>query len=198
MSMNDYGRASQGLTLIELMVVVVVLGVLAALIGPSFTRIVQDQRIKSINAQLVTDIQYARGEAATRNQHVRITFRKNTALSCYTLYTYTPDTNINQCNCLSATPCSAAGLTEIRTAQIPADSGVTVWPLDIRREFAVDSRNGGMFRPPSDALFVPALVQFEIETYIDSSRKLKTVVGLSGRPTVCKPAGSTLSAPACS
>lgn len=196
--MRPTGHHCRGFTLIELMVVVAIVGFVLVLVAPSFSRLIQEQRLRSINTQLVTDLQFARAEAAARNRHVRVTFRKDASQSCYTIYTYA-EASTARCDCLNPAPCNGAlGLTAIRTVSVPSDSAVTVWPTDLLREFAIDSRNGGMFRPPSDALFVPALTTFEIETYIDASRKLKTIVGLSGRPTICKPAGSTLSAPACS
>ena len=51
---------ARGLTIIELMVVVVLLGVLVALAAPSMRGLISVQRVRGVNAELVTDLQYAR------------------------------------------------------------------------------------------------------------------------------------------
>mgnify|MGYP003435327453 CR=1 FL=1 len=58
--------SARGLTIIELMIVVAVLGVLIALVAPSMRGMISTQRVRGVNAGLVTDLQYARGEAARR------------------------------------------------------------------------------------------------------------------------------------
>ncbi len=55
---------SNGLTLIELMIVLSVLATLIVLTAPSFKRMIDVQRLRSINSALVTDLQFARSEAA--------------------------------------------------------------------------------------------------------------------------------------
>ena len=64
-----------GFSLIEALVAVAVLGILLALVGPSFKDYLLVQRLKSINAQLVTDLNFARSEAVTRNNFARVVFR---------------------------------------------------------------------------------------------------------------------------
>lgn len=187
---------ARGFTLIEMMVVVALVAVIASLVAPSFQKVIQKQRVQSITSQLVTDIQYGRSEAATRNNHVKFTFKKTSAMSCYTIYTY-PEASVAKCDCTLATPCVAAGTVELRTVRILPDTAVQLVAQDALKEFALDSRNGGMFRPPSDALLIPSLNEFAIDTSVDTLRKLRTIVSLGGRPSVCAPTGSTMSAPAC-
>lgn len=67
-----HGRSS-GFTLIELMVVIAVLGVLAALAGPSFSSFISAQRIRNASFDLVSDLLLARSEALTRQTAVVIT-----------------------------------------------------------------------------------------------------------------------------
>ena len=193
--MNRASLERSGFTLVELMVVVAVAGVLIALVGPSFQRMIEVQRVQSINSQLVTDLQSARSEAVSRNARVRITFRNDSTQSCYTLYTYT--SNATRCNCLATPACTLAGLTEIRTVSVRRDTGVSVVPgPGLPIEFAFEPVTGALYKIPTD-FFSPPLTQYLTLTSIDSQRALRTVVGLSGRPTVCAPAGSTIRATPC-
>lgn len=65
------GRQS-GFTLIELMVTVSVLAVLAGLAIPSFTRIINSNRIGSQANDMVATLQYARSEALRSNRRVTV------------------------------------------------------------------------------------------------------------------------------
>ncbi len=58
--------ASRGLTLIETMVVIAVLGILLALAAPSFRDFIATQRLKGAANELVSDMVYARSEALAR------------------------------------------------------------------------------------------------------------------------------------
>ncbi|MBK8529564.1 MAG: GspH/FimT family protein [Rubrivivax sp.] len=90
---------------------------------------IESQRLQSINSQLVTDLQFARSESATRNAYVRVTFRSNASGTCYSLYTYT--NNATQCDCRNATPCTAAGLVEIKTVQVKIHQGSGSAPKEV-------------------------------------------------------------------
>jgi type IV fimbrial biogenesis protein FimT len=56
-------HSSAGFTAIELMVVVSILGVLAALAGPSFTPLIERWRVRSAAEDLISTLYYARSEA---------------------------------------------------------------------------------------------------------------------------------------
>lgn len=59
-------REHQGFTTIELMVVVAILGILAALAAPSFTTLVQNWRIRQISDDVAFSFAFARSEAIRR------------------------------------------------------------------------------------------------------------------------------------
>jgi len=186
---------SRGFTLVELMVVVALTVIVITLAAPSFQRMIESQRLQSINSQLVTDLQLARSESATRNAYVRVTFRSNASGTCYSLYTYT--NNATQCDCRNATPCTAAGLVEIKTVQVKSDTKVQVRPQGGQPiEFAFEPITGALYKVPTDFIS-PPLTQYTIRTFIDSERALNTIVGLAGRPSVCAPAGSKMQVQAC-
>ena len=61
-----------GFTAIELMVVVAILAILAALAGPSFTPLIERWRVRSATESLVSSLYFARSEAIKRGGNVAI------------------------------------------------------------------------------------------------------------------------------
>lgn len=200
--------SSRGFTLIELLIVVAVVAVLLTLVAPSIRDMVLIQRLKSIHSQLVTDIQFARSDAVARGRLVSIAFRPGTStdsMSCYTILTDNvsdnsiPKTPSDRCDCRqpAGSRCTANGTTEIRTTQIPRDLGLLLsLPEGQATRFAFDPVTGGLVLATNES-GAPSGDNFIITTAVDSSRSLSAVVGLSGRPSVCKPSGSILSEPEC-
>ena len=65
---------SAGLTLIELMIVIVITAILTALAVPSFSVTLDNQRISSAAEVMLNDLRWARAETIKRNKKVRVTF----------------------------------------------------------------------------------------------------------------------------
>ena len=70
-------RLPRGFTAIELMVVVAIVAILAALAGPSFRDLIDGWRVRSATEQITSSIYYARSEAIKRGG--RVSVRKNCA-----------------------------------------------------------------------------------------------------------------------
>ena len=65
-------RASGGFTLVELVTVVVIVGVIAALAAPSMAELIRSQRIKGAASDLMETLVFARSEAVKRNANVTV------------------------------------------------------------------------------------------------------------------------------
>lgn len=195
-------RRVRGFTMVELLVVVAVLGVLLTLAAPSFSEFTKMQRMKSINAQVITDIQYARTEAVSRNVPVHLRFQPATStveMSCYVLYTTNANPVPPRCDCRAAEGlrCTNAATAEIRTVQVPTSLSVLISATGNDADnFSFDPRTGGMLYGAVDYTG-PTPAEYLVDVYIDSPRKLRDKVNLSGRVQACKPSGSTVPGAAC-
>lgn len=192
-------QAVRGLTLIELMVVVSILGGLVLLVAPSFRDMILIQRLRGINAQVTTDLQFARSEAVARSRVTRITLGSDANQTCYVIYV--AESGAQRCNCTlgagSACPAGAAW-SEIRTVSVPRSSGVTLaWPLGQGTSFGYSHITGGLVSLPTDD-DPAALNLVQIDARVDDDRRLRNVVTQSGRPTVCAPNAVRMQVAACS
>jgi type IV fimbrial biogenesis protein FimT len=67
-------RPHSGVTLIELMIVIVITGILLAIALPSFRDSLDRNRLRSITDTLYEDLQFAKSEAIKRNQQITVDF----------------------------------------------------------------------------------------------------------------------------
>lgn len=184
----------RGFTMIELMIAIGLIGILLAIAGPSFRDYIVTQRLKAVTAQLVTDLQYARSESASRSRRVFVHFQTGSgALHCYTIYVDQTDRS-DQCDCTQA-PGSACGTAtrELRTVQLTSTDAVRLaLPGDQPTSMSFDPLSGGVYVAPSEGIVTPPN-PYQVATSVDASRKLQVVVSLGGQPAVCLPTGATLS-----
>lgn len=191
---------SRGLTLVELMVVVALLGVLLALGAPSLFDYIRVQRLKSISAQFGTDVQYARSQAVAHGLRSFVLFpAAGSAVSCYTIYELRPGADATKlyCDCTrgAGQACPNPVSVELRTVALPGDGGVHLKLPAGDRGFGFDPLTGGLLTHSSDWLPEP-LNAFVVNAELDASRSLRTTIGRAGRPTVCASQAS-LGAAAC-
>jgi type II secretion system protein H len=66
-----------GFTLVELAIIFLVIGLIAAVAVPSFRQFTERSRVDGTAQELIMDIQYARSLAVSRNQTYQIQFQAN-------------------------------------------------------------------------------------------------------------------------
>ena len=72
MSSRSSLRYSRGMTLIELMIVIIILAVVIAIAAPSFTQVIKTNRMRTETNKLVAALNYAKSEAVKRNTVVTL------------------------------------------------------------------------------------------------------------------------------
>jgi len=69
--MLSRARSQRGVTLIEVMVVIAIIGLLLALVAPSITQWLRNTQVRNVTSSLQAGLQRARSEAIRRNEAVR-------------------------------------------------------------------------------------------------------------------------------
>jgi type IV fimbrial biogenesis protein FimT len=199
-------RAPQrALTLLETMAVIAVMGILIALVAPSMREMIGMQRLRSISAELVTDFQYARSEAVSRNQFVGVLVRNTSpTMSCYTVFA----SSVNPLSFTSLDPtacdCSApAGSVctgtqrELRTVQVPRSLYIELRTSPLQPTWMAFDPVTGAIQLPGSGTATFIATAFCVDVMRDTVGRVRAMVGLAGRSSVCTPDGSVRGLEAC-
>lgn len=73
-----------GVTMVELLIVLTIAAILAAMAAPSFSDFIANTRLTSTMSQLTGDLNRARSEAIKRNQRVLVCIRNTAGTDCTT------------------------------------------------------------------------------------------------------------------
>ena len=177
----------RGLTLVELLVAVVVLGVLAGLAVPSLNTFIMRKRVDIAANELMADLRLARSMTMQSNAMVRLTFNSSAAGTCYTVST--GGSQLGSCNCnngmgSSCTAPSGAAPTEIKTVTLPAARGVSITPTS-----SVLAFNG--------LSSLPTVANFSADVTGTAGGQLRVSVSPVALSRICAVSGQT-GYPACS
>lgn len=176
-------RRGRGFTLIEMLITISLMGIVIALVAPSMRDLIATQRVRSINSELVTDLQFARTEAVRRGFNVFVEFRSVPGRTCYTI-----KVGGAVCNCLRG-PGLACNFAEdeIRTVVLPRQLNVSLAASSSAANVLLFSNENGRANPPD----------FRVDVVSTQRGALRTVTNAAGRPAVCSPDGSITQVPRC-
>lgn len=173
------GRPPQGVTLIEMMVVVALVGLLLALAAPSIRELLATQRLLGIHGELITDLQHARSEAVRRRRPLRLEFAGDGSLSCYVMYV--DSFGVGDCDCTRPPGSACSGqFEELKTVHVPRSTQVSM---------AASSARAGPVWWDKDTGFLGS-GEATIELASTVRGRLRVTVNALGRPSTCSPDGS--------
>lgn len=152
-------KQGSGFTLIELMIAVAIVGILASLAVPSFSKMIERNRLKEAVESLKSDLMFARTEAIKQSTNIQVSLAIDGSSWCYGI----DDDN-------TACDCSTAGDCVLKTIDGSQFKGTA---LDADDNFTFDFRRGTSFAGGS--------------TLSTSNYSARVRVSNGGRVRVCSP-----------
>lgn len=163
-----------GMTLIEVIIVIGILGILASLAIPSYQGFHERYRLEGYAMALVTDIHYVRSESVAQNRGLRISFGTDAGGTCYLIHSG----NATSCSCSSD---GTAQCTD--TTNSIQKSVALATSLGIRLQSNVTS----ILFDPSRGTTTPT---GSITFIGQSGNSIRQVVNIMGRTWTCSPQGT--------
>lgn len=206
-------RATAGFSLIEMLVAITIVGLLLMLVAPSFSGMMDRQRLRGTNDQLVTDLQLMRTEAVSRQEVAGISFGSNASMTCYVVHTCGGVAAADcGCDCTQATPETRClyPRREVKLVRLLRSDKVEVQSIAVGS--ATSTAERVTIEPSTGALYAyfpvvlsgptpSAMPEFWTQTSLTSSAaaegSLQIRLGALGRPSVCAPGGLVSGPPAC-
>lgn len=168
----------RGFTLVELMTVLAVIGVLAALGLPNYRIWIENTKIRTAAESIQTGLQKARVEAIKRNVRVQFVLGANSAWTV---------------SCVTAAQCPdlAGGVVETRNANDGSSANITVTATPAGSTTIVFTNLGTVSPASAIAPVVPVpFTQLEFDNSTlgaSDSRELRVMIGPGGVGRTCDP-----------
>jgi len=157
-------QLNTGFSLVELMITVAVIGIITSMAVPSFTSMLERNRLKEASESLKSDLMFARTEAIKQSTNLNVSIDINGSSWCYGI-----DSDSTSCNCTTSGDCA------IKTVDGNLFQGTSLAAgtnVDILFQFrrGIASANGA--------------------TLNTTNYSTRVVVGSSGRVRICSPDSS--------
>ncbi len=164
-------QKNAGFTLLETMIVVAIVGILAAIAVPSYQDMLEQNRLKQVAEGLKSEMQFARTEAIKRSQNVIVSRTTGSAGAwCYGLSVTTTSCDCKQTTVATTDDC------EIKSISGSAYSSTV----------NMDSASGN-----STFSFRRGTIGANGVTFSTANYKARVIFSDTGRIKICTPAGST-------
>lgn len=172
---------SHGLTLIEACITLAIAGILAGSALPAFDKFQKRRFLEGMAAETLNDIGFARSEAVSRNQRLRLSFLgAPDGAQCMIVHTGTA----TSCTCeAGGVPQCEAGVQIIKTQS-----------YSTRARATVTSNVGSMVIDPVRGTVTPA---GQVRVVQPDGTEIRHVVSMLGRVSTCSPDGRVRSLKPC-
>jgi type IV fimbrial biogenesis protein FimT len=161
----------RGVSLIEACITVTIAGILAGTALPSFKDTLDTRSVEGVSSEVRTDLMYARSEAVSRNDGVRVSFYEGAYWRCYVVHTG------------SRADCSCDG----RGAAVCTGDAVALKTVNAARGVQVVANVPSLRFDPVNGTSSPTGTVCSVPT---SGRAVHNVVSLTGRVRTCQPAAA--------
>ena len=174
-------RRQRGLSLLECSVCLCILCILVGSALPSFTSMLDLQRLRGQSATLVGDLQHMRSEAIVRNVDVRMSFHAADGGSCYVVHT----------GPTAGCSCTGAGQAQCNGPQALL-LNARHWPSSSALQVAANV-SSILFDPRVGTASPGGTVSLSDAT----GREIRHIVNLRGRVRTCSAQGPLAESPPC-
>jgi type IV fimbrial biogenesis protein FimT len=173
-------RHQRGLTLIETMAALAVVGVLVGSAVPAFDKFQQRRVLDGVAAEALSDLHYARAEAVSRNRTVRFSVIDGAGDGrCTVIHAGA----LGGCVCTSSGAQCAAGAELIKSNWFASATPVSL-----------SSNVGSMVIDPVRGTFSPA---GKLRVALNDGTEIHHIVTPAGRIRSCSPSGAAKGYPVC-
>lgn len=174
-----------GVTLIELMIGLVVMGVLAAIAVPSMYEFIMRKRVEGVADELLTNLRLLRtANILNTNGWTHVDFRSNATLTCYAIYTEVG----GLCDCRNPPSCNNPDTEAHKIVQIPLDTRIRIDLMTGSASRLTLHRLTGL---PTSARPVG------VEVWAPQGGRVRVSLNPAGQPIICSVAGHSTAYPAC-
>lgn len=173
----------RGVTLIELMIAVAIVGILFALAAPGYSGWIQNQQIRAAAESILNGIQVTRSEAVKNNGRARFVLC-NVPLSSWQVLAI-PATAPAAAPAATA-ECGAGTATEVRIQERSSQEGSQLAQVVVTPNGATTITFNSFGRVVANADASAPITQFDVSTPT-GDRPLRITVGAAGNARMCDP-----------